>query len=382
MRDPGVRVGQRGGAGRTQEAIGIAGAADNWCSCCSFELATVFETVIVGASAEIGRPRLSDAVDQLAPPGEFRRQVRRIRSSELVGEGWERRDVPLAGAVRSRHRAGMTAERQFATEHRCADDVVVIDHGMDQRLGAVALAELQAAKMIEIGAKIIPFAEADQERVVDPIRLQNIVEAVEAAESVIAFKRDVPAILPPGAEREKTLGLDRAAPAVEFQAVRRNGCLGAVQVVGVLVDGAELHGVLAGCEFLAPLALVQYALLGQVLGSEGEVVGVRQCEVVGHLEGKAERRRLADLRREEARAAFHRRVCVLEIRHVQDGDTEDFEPGVLVGDGRSRLVMYDSRGADAPQRRLAGIAFAGRELAVFEFTDIAVAADHTTCSNP
>ena len=65
---------------------------------------------------------------------------------------------------------------------------------------------------------------------------------------------------------------------------------------------------------------------------------------------------------------------MLEIRQRNDRHAEELELGVLIGDLGGVLVVHDAGGADAPQRRLARIVLARRELALLVLGDIAVAA--------
>jgi hypothetical protein len=65
---------------------------------------------------------------------------------------------------------------------------------------------------------------------------------------------------------------------------------------------------------------------------------------------------------------------VLEIGHVQHRHPEQLELGVLVGDGGGLLVVNDARRADAPQRRLARVVLARRELRLLILVDVAFTA--------
>ena len=70
---------------------------------------------------------------------------------------------------------------------------------------------------------------------------------------------------------------------------------------------------------------------------------------------------------------LHRRVGVLEVGRVQHRHAEELELRILVGDGGRALIVDDARGADAPQRRHAGVVLAGRELAALVFGGVALA---------
>ncbi len=273
-------------------------------------------------------------------------------------------------------------ERQLAAEDRIGKDVVVVDDRVHPAFRRRGVVEAQAAEMVEVGAEVVPLAETRQVDLVDAIGLQDIVQLVEAAEVVVALQRHVPAEIPPGGEREPALALDAAAPAIEAL-----GLLDRTrQIRPVLIDGGDLDGVRAGDaaegHAMAPVALPENALAGQVHGMEGEIVVRRQREVVGHLDTKPEILRVEVGRREEARLLLHRRIGVLEIGHAEDRDAEQLELRILIGDRRCGLVVNDARGADAPQRRHVALRLTGREPTVLELRDVAVAANGPFCGDP
>ncbi len=228
--------------------------------------------------------------------------------------------------------------------------------------------------MVECHAEMVALAQALQERHVDAIGLQHAVELVEAAERIVALERDIPAEPPPRRQRENTAGLDAAAPAIEQAPLLGRHLAG--QCRAVLLDAGELEIVLtanvADGDPLAPLPLIQHAVLRRVHRMEREVGAGRQREIVGHLDGPAERGRGGVFRQQEAGATFHRRIGVREEGQVEHRHAQDLELGILVVDRPGLLVVDDARGADAPQRRLARIVLARRELAALELRDIGV----------
>ena len=115
---------------------------------------------------------------------------------------------------------------------------------------------------------------------------------------------------------------------------------------------------------------------------EQEVVRGRQCEIIGDLHCGPERRRAAVARHQEAGAALHRRIGVLEERQVRDRQAEQVERCVLIGE-RSRLLIVDDAGrGNTPQRRHAGCGFARRVFGVRELGDVSILADGPTGSDP
>ena len=132
--------------------------------------------------------------------------------------------------------------------------------------------------------EVVALADALQEDGIDPVRLQDVVELVEAAECVVAFDGDVPPEPPPGRQGEQALRLDAAAPAVEPVAP---GWINVVKRRSVLIDASELEGVLAADvperHTMPPIAHPQHAVLGRVHGMEREIVVRRKREIVGHL---------------------------------------------------------------------------------------------------
>ena len=70
---------------------------------------------------------------------------------------------------------------------------------------------------------------------------------------------------------------------------------------------------------------------------------------------------------------LHRRVGMLEVGRVQDRHAEQLELRVLIADGGRALIVDDARGADAPQRRHAGVALTRRELAPLVLRGVALA---------
>ena len=68
---------------------------------------------------------------------------------------------------------------------------------------------------------------------------------------------------------------------------------------------------------------------------------------------------------------------MLEERQIEDRRAKHFEGGIEIGDRGGRLVMDHALGGDTPERRLARLVLTGRELAVLEFGDIAIAPNGT-----
>ena len=124
--------------------------------------------------------------------------------------------------------------------------------GWTQELEYGRVVEQQAAELVELGAEVVAVAHALQIDGVDAVGLQDRVELVEAAEALVALDRDVPAVTPPGRQRELALGLDRPAPAL---IVALSGA------ESVLVDAGDLDIVLAVGQAVAPVALPQHAVV-------------------------------------------------------------------------------------------------------------------------
>src|SRR3546814_2534043 len=72
---------------------------------------------------------------------------------------------------------------------------------------------------------------------------------------------------------------------------------------------------------------------------------------VGHLEGVAEKVAGADGGGEKAAAPVDRRVGMLEVGRVEDGDAEELHPGIVIDDVMGLLVVDDLVGLELPQRR-------------------------------
>ena len=235
---------------------------------------------------------------------------------------------------------------------------------MHTRIGDVGVVKHQAAEMVELGAEVVALAHALQIGDVDAVGLQDRIEVVEAPEALVAFNRDVPAVAPPRRKRELALGLDRPAPAQVVDGGR-----------GVVVDGGELDRVLAVGQPVAPLALPQHAVVGEVARMQREVGVGSQREVVGHFDRVAERRGVAVAGHQEARLPLHRRVGMLEVGQIEHRHAKQLELRILIGERGRLLIVNDPRRAEAPQRRHARIVLARRKPAAFELGDIALAAD-------
>ncbi len=242
---------------------------------------------------------------------------------------------------------------------------------MDAAFGLGGVVEQKAAELIEIGSEIVPVRHAGEVQVIDTVGQQDAVELIEAPEGVVSFKGDIPAGAPPAGEREIALGDDAAAEAIKLPLVGRIG----VEVAPVLVDAGEFDGILAIGEALPPVAHPEDALAGHVARMEGEIVGRREGEIIRDLGEEAEIARVAHFGGEEAGLALHGWIGVLEVGQAENRHAKHFELGILVADGLSDLIMRDGARRDAPQGRLRAVGAAGRELGVFEFGDVAVAAD-------
>ena len=153
-------------------------------------------------------------------------------------------------------------------------------------------------------------------------------------------------------------------------------------LVIVLLDTGELDIELArdipDAKLLAPFALIEHPLLGEIHRVEEEVVAGIEREMIWRLESRTQPRVAGILRHQEPRARLHGRIGMLEVRCVQHGHAEQLELSVLVRDGLLVLVVNDPLRRDAPQRRLAGIVFAGSEFALVEFGNVAFAPDRAT----
>ncbi len=113
---------------------------------------------------------------------------------------------------------------------------------------------------------------------------------------------------------------------------------------------------------MAPRALPQNTLLGEIQGIEQEVVVGREREVVRNLNHRAEIARAAIPRRKESALALHRRIRMLEIGQIENRLPEELEVGILIGNGLGCLVMHNLLRAHTPQRRHTVIALTRREL--------------------
>ena len=70
----------------------------------------------------------------------------------------------------------MEVRRQLAAGDRLAEDVVVVDHRHHARGRLLRLVEQQAAELIQVDREVVAVADAAQERRVDAIGLQHVVE--------------------------------------------------------------------------------------------------------------------------------------------------------------------------------------------------------------
>ncbi len=160
-------------------------------------------------------------------------------------------------------------------------------------------------------------------------------------------------------------GLDAAAEIAVDEAVRRRR---------VVPHAGELDAIGAARQAMAPIAHEQRSRLLGEHRREGEIVMIREREVVGHLHRGAELIGMGVGRHQEAGLALHGRVGALEVGHPDDRHAEEVEERVLEGDRRlvPLCVILLAR-----MRQVGGLLgiflarFARREPAVLEHGDVA-----------
>ena len=198
----------------------------------------------------------------------------------------------------------------------------------------------------------------------DAIGLEPAVEVVEAPEGLVRLGDDVPAPVPIGIKRELAFGLDAAAEIA----------VGGTIEGSLIPHAGKFDAVGAARQAMAPIAQQQRSRLLRDHRREGEIVVIREGEIVGDLERVPQLVGMAIGRHEEARLPLHRRVGHLEPGHVDDRHAQEVEEGILVGDDGLIALMRDLAGANPPGGGLGGIRladFARREPSLLEHRDVA-----------